>query len=263
MTETRLTSAVALKPASDWALFLDVDGTILHLRDTPDAVEASAHLLNLLETILASLGGATALVSGRSIANLDELFAPHRLPTAGLHGLQRRDAGGKVYESPAPAGLDALRPALLELASTSPKIIFEDKGHSLAVHYRQAPEREDEINSTVEQLIQPYLGELHLMHGKMVCELKPRHANKGTAIRDFMNESPFAGRVPVFVGDDVTDEDGFIWINGAGGHSIRVIDDRDDDSRNAETAARFMLAGVNQVMEWLETWPAALKRQQK
>ena len=110
MTETRLTNALALKPASDWALFLDVDGTILHLRDTPDAVEASAHLLDLLETILVSLGGATALVSGRSIANLDELFAPHRLPTAGLHGLQRRDARGTVYESPVPAGLDGELP---------------------------------------------------------------------------------------------------------------------------------------------------------
>lgn len=260
MTETRLTNALALKPASDWALFLDVDGTILHLRDTPDAVEASAHLLDLLETILVSLGGATALVSGRSIANLDELFAPHRLPTAGLHGLQRRDARGTVYESPVPAGLDALRPALLELASTSSKIIFEDKGHSLAVHYRQAPEREDEINSTVEQLLRPYLGELHLMRGKMVCELKPRHANKGTAIRDFMNEPPFTGRIPVFVGDDITDEDGFVWINGAGGYSIRVVDDRDEETGNQQTVARFMLAGVDQVIEWLETWPAALKR---
>lgn len=253
MNKMHPTSALSLQPSRDWALFLDVDGTILHLRETPDAVEASAHLLELLETILAGLGGALALVSGRSISNLDELFAPHRLPTAGLHGLQRRDALGKVYEAPIPQGLDTLRPALLNVASTSTKIIFEDKGHTLAVHYRLAPEREDEICSMIEELVQPYLHELHIMRGKMVCEIKPRDAHKGTAIRDFMNEAPFSGRVPVFIGDDITDEDGFTWINEASGHSIRVGD-------IDETRAKYQLAGVDEVIAWLERWPATLKQ---
>ena len=121
-------SALALKPTPDWALFLDVDGTILHLRDTPDSVEASDALLNLLEAVLKRLEGAVALVSGRSIENLDALFEPHRLPTAGLHGLERRDATGAVHRIPAPDELDALRPPLLELAGSSTKIILEDKG---------------------------------------------------------------------------------------------------------------------------------------
>jgi trehalose 6-phosphate phosphatase len=245
------TTALALHPQADWALFLDVDGTILHLRDTPDSVEASAHLLDLLESIHTCLGGAVALVSGRTIDNLDELFAPHRLPTAGLHGLQRRDAQGKVHEEAVPEALDTLREPLLQLASSSTKIILEDKGHALAIHYRLAPDRETQIREEVEKLAQPYATDLQVMHGKMVCEIKPWHADKGSAIRDFMNEAPFEGRLPVFIGDDTTDEDGFAYVNELDGHSIRVGD-------SEQTAARYRLPGVDEVIDWLERWPALL-----
>jgi trehalose 6-phosphate phosphatase len=246
-------SAHALRPAPDWALFLDVDGTILHLRDTPDSVSASKALLDLLETISSRLDGAVALVSGRRIDNLDALFSPHRLPTAGLHGLERRDANGTVHTIPAPEALDELRPPLLKLAGSSTKVILEDKGHALAVHYRLAPHMAGEIKDRVEELVRPYSADLHVMHGKMVCEIKPWRADKGSAIRDFMTEVPFKGRIPVFVGDDTTDEDGFAYVNELGGHSVRV-------GVSESTAARHSLPGVDEVISWLADWPALLDR---
>jgi len=249
------TSALSLQPAPDWALFLDVDGTILHLRDTPDSVEAGENLLNILEVILHRLDGAVALVSGRSISNLDSLFSPHRLPTAGLHGLERRGADGIVHRVEEPAALDELRPPLLKLAGSSMKIILEDKGHALAVHYRLAPDMADDIKSLVEQLVRPFSADLHVIHGKMVSEIKPWLADKGSAIRDFMAEAPFRGRVPVFVGDDTTDEDGFAYVNEMNGHSVRV-------GNSEATAARYNLAGVDQVIGWLQSWPSLLDNSQ-
>ena len=244
-------SALSLTPAPDWALFLDVDGTILHLRDTPDGVEAGKHLLEILETILSQLDGAVALVSGRSINNLDALFTPHRLPTAGLHGLERRDAGGRVHKVPEPEALDELRPPLLKLAATSTKVILEDKGHALAVHYRLDPELGNEIKDRVEEMVRPFAADLHVMHGKMVSEIKPWLADKGSAIRDFMTEPPFKGRVPIFIGDDTTDEDGFAYVNALNGHSVRVGD-------SADTAARYSLPGVDEVIAWLQDWRSLL-----
>ena len=248
-----LNSARSLHPSPDWALFLDVDGTILHLRDTPDSVSASDALLELLEAISSRLGGAVALVSGRSIDNLDALFAPHRLPTAGLHGLERRDATGSVHRIPAPEALDTLRPPLLKLAGSSTKVILEDKGHALAIHYRLAPDMAGDIQDRVEELVRPHLTDLHVMHGKMVCEIKPWQADKGSAIRDFMAEVPFKGRIPVFVGDDTTDEDGFAYVNELGGHSVRV-------GIGESTAADHGLAGVDEVISWLTGWPALLDK---
>ena len=247
----RTASALALTPAADWALFLDVDGTILHLRDTPDGVQASEHLLATLEVIVARLDGAVALVSGRSIDTLDSIFAPHRLPTAGLHGLERRSADGSLHTVEEPEALDTLRPQLLALAAASTKVILEDKGHALAIHYRLEPKLGDQIIDRVEQLAQPFLSELHVMHGKMVCEIKSRLADKGSAIRDFMAEAPFKGRLPVFIGDDTTDEDGFAFVNEQNGYSVRVGD-------AAESAACYSIPGVDDVIAWVESWPGLL-----
>jgi trehalose 6-phosphate phosphatase len=244
-------SALALTPAPCWALFLDVDGTILHLRDTPDGVQVGEKLLDILELLLTRLGGAVALVSGRRIDTLDSMFAPHRLPTAGLHGLERRSADGRLHAVAEPAALDELRPQLLTLATTSTKVILEDKGHALAIHYRLEPELSDEIKNRVEQLVQPFSSELHIIHGKMVSEIKSPLADKGAAIRDFMTEAPFKRRLPVFIGDDTTDEDGFAYVNERNGYSVRVGD-------CAETLAYYTLPDVDDVVDWLESWPDML-----
>jgi trehalose 6-phosphate phosphatase len=244
-------SAVSLRPASEWALFLDVDGTLLHLKQTPDGVNRSDRVCQVLEEIMACLGGALALISGRTIQNLDELFVPHRFPVAGLHGLERRDAEGVVHSHSEPQVLDALRPPLTKIANAHEGVIMEDKSRALAIHYRQAPDKATEIKNLVESLVRPLAHELHVIHGKMVSEVKPWHADKGSAISDFMDESPFKGRVPVFIGDDTTDEDGFAFVNQMNGYSVRVGD-------GVETAARYSLENVDKVIAWLESWPPSL-----
>jgi len=256
MDEARRKSVQSLRPAADWALFLDADGTILHLRDTPDSVQASAHLLDVLELIARRLNGAVALVSGRSIDDLDRIFVPHKLPTAGLHGLERRDAAGHVNRFPEPHALQALRGPLNDIAGNNDGVLVEDKSHALAVHYRKAPAKAFEIRKFVEDLIRPLAHELHVIHGKMVSEIKPKHADKGSAIRDFMNEPPFTGRVPVFIGDDTTDEDGFAYVNQLHGYAIRV-------GASENTAAPYSLGDVDEVIAWLESWPASLQQQEQ
>ncbi len=245
-------SARSLCPARDWALFLDVDGTILHLKETPDGVEASAHLLDILEVISQCLNGAVALVSGRSITDLDRIFVPHKLPAAGLHGLERRDAAGRVKKFPVPQTLQTLRGALKDIARRNAGVLVEDKERALAIHYRQAPDKAAEIKRLVENLVRPLAHELHVIHGKMVSEIKPEHADKGSAIRDFMHEAPFTKRVAVFIGDDTTDEDGFAYVNTLPGYTIRV-------GESADTTACYFLENVDDVITWLESWPPFLQ----
>ena len=256
MHKTYCESAQALHPASDWALFLDVDGTILHLKETPDGVKRSDRVCQILEEIMTCLDGAVALVSGRTIDNLDELFVPHRFPVAALHGLERRTADGIVHSHAESEVLDALRPPLIEMANAHEGVIMEDKSRALAIHYRQAPEKAIRTQKFVEDLIRPFAHELHVIHGKMVSEIKPLHADKGSAIRDFMSETPFTGRVPVFIGDDTTDEDGFAYVNHLHGYAVRVGD-------SVNTAARYHLDDVDAVIAWLESWPSLLQNSEQ
>ena len=259
-------------PASrDWALFLDVDGTLLPIAGTPDDVTRSDALCHTLSRLAPALEGALALISGRTIADLDRLFAPLALSAAGLHGLERRDADGRLHLLGEAAALDHLRAPLAALAAENPGLILEDKGRALALHYRQAPELEAEVRERSAALTGPSGDELRLIHGKMVVEIKPRHTDKGSAIRAFMAEPPFAGRTAVFLGDDVTDEDGFRAVNAMGGLSIHVGSghvgaghagsgraETGDVGLAARTAARYQLSEVDQVWRWLEATADAL-----
>jgi trehalose 6-phosphate phosphatase len=234
-------------PAWDarWALFLDVDGTLLEIAQHPDAVRAGPRLTRLLAAACRSLDGALALVSGRSIASLDRIFAPLSLPAAGLHGLERRDARGRVhYPVGYAARIAAARGGLLEFVQSRPGLLLEDKGAALALHYRGAPALEGECRRRIELACAAAGEDFHVQHGKMVFELKPSGSDKGTAVADFMRETPFLGRRPVFVGDDVTDEDGFRAVNALGGLSIRV-------GTGAGSAARIVVADVAAVIDWL------------
>lgn len=252
MKPPKLESARALRPNPTWALFLDVDGTILHFADTPNGVAPSRHVCRALRRLSVSLGGAVALISGRTIENLDRLFAPLRLPTAGLHGLERRDAVGDLHVLGEVEALEHLRQPFADLAASTKGVMLEDKGRALAVHYRLAPDEAGSIRQQVEYLVHPSAGNLRIIHGNMVSEVKPRHADKGSAIHAFMGEAPFLGRVPVFVGDDVTDEDGFAAVNGFDGFAVRV-------GGGAETAARYLLADVDQVIAWLAALPSEIR----
>lgn len=230
-------------PDPRWALLLDVDGTLLHIAETPDGVARSAALCRLLSRLTPALDGAVALISGRTIEDLDRLFEPLKPPAAGLHGLEHRNAKGQISTLGEAEALDHLRAPLAKFAAGYRGLLLEDKGRALAFHYRLAPEREAEVKEKIKNLTGGSR-DLRTIHGKMVVEIKPRHADKGSAVRAFMTEAPFHGRIPVFLGDDVTDEDAFKVVNELNGLSIRV-------GPAQETAARHRLDGVDQVLQWL------------
>lgn len=227
-----------------WALFLDVDGTLLHIAPRPDAVKVEGDLVAVLGRLQTAFGGALALISGRQIAELDRLFAPLRLPVAGLHGLERRDASGQFHRLGSGESLNALRVALSNFAAGNPGVLLEDKGLSLALHYRQAPQTEALARDFVRDLVARQEVELRLLEGKMVLEIKPPLADKGSTVEAFLAEPPFAGRRPLFIGDDVTDEDAFRLVNRRKGISVRV-------GPAAATEARYTLPGVTDVLAWL------------
>jgi trehalose 6-phosphate phosphatase len=211
-----------------------VDGTLLEIAPTPDAVRVDDHLRRLLAEVSHALEGAVALVSGRSIAALDRLFAPQRWPAAGLHGLERRDAAGRLHRhAPARQGLDEARLRLLYLAARTPGMLLEDKGIAIAVHYRAAPEIEPALRRALGEVAARLAPEYHLLEGKQVFELRPASATKSDAVQAFMREAPFAGRRPIYVGDDITDLDGFAAAERAGGLSVAVGDRVDAQLRVA------------------------------
>ncbi len=239
-----------------WALFLDVDGTLVEIATTPHAVRLAPPLLPLLERLRRVCGGALALVSGRRLADLDALFAPLRLPAAGLHGAERRRADGSLAPIPTSSTLlDGVRPALLSFAAAHPGLLLEDKGGSLAVHYRKAPEHGAALHRLARQLAAAEPG-LRLIEGRKVVELQPRGCDKGCAITAFLDEPPFHGRRPVFVGDDTTDEDGFHAVNRLDGLSIKVMDS--ENAAGPPSAARFRVDSIAALRDWLAAVAARL-----
>jgi trehalose 6-phosphate phosphatase len=208
-----------------YCLFLDVDGTLVDFAPTPDGVHIEPALGALLERASEALGGALAIVSGRSLADLDRLFAPRRGPAAGLHGLERRDAQGTTHQAVRGRPELATARAMLEaIAGQHPGVLVEDKGASVAVHFRQAPQLERDLTWLLDQLVHDLGPDFMLLPGACVLELKVRGPTKADAINAFLAEPPFAGRVPVFAGDDLTDVDGFAAVERAGGLSISVGD---------------------------------------
>lgn len=226
------------------ALFLDVDGTLLEIAPRPDEVRVPAGLPDLLERRAGERGGALALVSGRALADIDALFRPWQGAAAGLHGLERRRADlslDRALDPEAAGALDRLRPQFALLARRIRGLLVEDKGATIALHYRAVPERAAEVIAAVESLRHPALREIL---GKMVIEFQPRIRNKGAAVAAFLAEPPFIGRLPVYLGDDTTDEDAFAEINRRGGVSVLVGPAR-------ATAAMRRLPSVASVLDWL------------
>jgi trehalose 6-phosphate phosphatase len=220
-----MTQSPAPSPSLDWCLFLDVDGTLIELTDTPFDTCASDELKTVLKDVSERLEGAVALVSGRSIEYLDALFAPLRLPSAGLHGVERRKASGVMHgASFNDSQLDRARAALADLVHAHPGTLLEDKGRTVAVHYRMAPQFEPAVRESVSSIATTLGTHYHVQAGNMMLEIKPRGFSKGGAIRAFMQEPPFSGRTPVFLGDDFTDLDGFRAVEAHGGISIGVGD---------------------------------------
>ena len=202
------------------ALFVDFDGTLVEIAPRPDAVSLPAGMVELLAALHTRLGGALSVVSGRPIAELDAFLAPLRLPAAGLHGAERRSASGVVTRLPE-TNLGEVVAELQALATLHAGLLVEPKPGAVALHYRLAPDCEALALQAMQTALQRSPG-MALMHGKMVIEMKPAEASKGRAIAAFMAEPPFAGRRPLFAGDDTTDESGFAVVQAAGGLGIKV-----------------------------------------
>lgn len=209
-------------PQPNWALFLDIDGTLLDIAETPDRVVVPAGLRADLKAAEKLLGGALALVSGRPIADIDKLFDPLLLAASGQHGSEWRPTPSAttqaLAEQPLPQGLHE---AAALLGDLHPGIIVERKSHALAVHYRHAPELGPAIGSRLASAMARFDG-LMLLHGKFVWEIKDATHSKGTAVERFLQQPAFADRVAVFVGDDRTDEDGFRAVQAKGGLAFPV-----------------------------------------
>jgi trehalose 6-phosphate phosphatase len=218
-----MTRAAPPPLALDWCLFLDIDGTLVDFTDTPSQTEADAEVTDLVRSLHARLDGAVALVSGRAIDTIDALFMPLKLPASGLHGVERRDAAGALHgRDYSDKGLNGARAALNQLSKSYPGTLIEDKGRNIAVHFRLAPQFADAVRRTVFQIVAPLSERYQLQEGSLMLEIKPRGASKGRAVRAFMREAPFSGRRPVFIGDDLTDMDGFAAVEKDGGLSIGV-----------------------------------------
>jgi len=229
--------------SDDMALFLDFDGTLVEIARTPGAVEASGAMIACLEGIVAHLGGALAIVSGRPIHEIDHYLAPLRLPCAGLHGLETRlHPDEEIERAPVGPEIEALKAALAGSGLLGRGVSIEDKGAAIAVHYRIAPDCEATVVEVMQAAIAD-LPDLHLVRGKMVVEAKPAYRDKGWAVETFMDLAPFRGRTPVFVGDDVTDEDGIRAAESVGGFGVKV--------GTAESLARFRVSDVAGVRDWL------------
>lgn len=237
--------------ARTWALFLDIDGTLLDLAPEPQAVRVPPGLAARIGALARGLGGALALVSGRPLSDIDRFF-PGGFDAAGTHGAQWR-LGGTATEpgSAIGAALLEMTPLLREETARLPGVMLEHKPHALALHYRLAPEREAQVRSLAACAAERLGPAFRLQIGKLVVEILPAEAGKGAAIERFLGRPPYAGRTPVFVGDDRTDEDGFAVVNARGGLSIRV-------GAGAPTQARFQLDSPAAVRDWLAGLVASL-----
>jgi len=238
-------SANLSAPSANWAYFFDIDGTLADLAPTPSEVRLEHDLHQLIRRLHVNTGGALALISGRSIDDVDTIFGAPLLPVAGQHGLERRNARGKISHHDAISEkLESARTHLRDAVPRYNGLLLEDKGMSLALHYRAVPALASFAHRMMRGVHATMGPEYVILTGKRIIEIKPSGKDKGEAVREFMEEQPFRGRTPVFIGDDVTDEHGFAVVNSLGGHSIKV--------GRGITAARWRLADVVAVRSWLE-----------
>jgi trehalose 6-phosphate phosphatase len=228
------------------ALLLDVDGTLLDMADAPDLVVVPPGLTDLLAQLHDRLEGALALVSGRPIGDLDLLFAPLVLPAAGEHGGEvRHDADRPIVAmATRPEALASLCAKLTVAVAGSAGVHIERKRTGFAMHYRQAPHLAAELRRLVDDGVAEFAEEIHVQPGKMVLEIKGRGCSKASGVAALMEEPPFAGRRPLFIGDDATDRDAFAAARQFGGHCVSVGSDNAD-------IADWVFASPAAVRAWL------------
>lgn len=241
----------------EWAVFLDVDGTLIDLASTPTGIVIPEELPAQLFALSGLVGGAMALVTGRSIKSADSMFAPYQFTIAGMHGSEVRSSSGEISRKMIDrTALDQARQELEKLTARWPQAIIEDKGLAIAMHYRLVPEAERAVQATMST-IHSRLGDgWKLQSGKMVVELLPSGTDKGSAIADFMSMPPFKGRKPLAIGDDLTDEAMFHFVNASNGRSVRV------GEALFQSEARHKVQSANEVRAWIAAVTSANQKQQ-
>ncbi|MFC4274797.1 trehalose-phosphatase [Achromobacter aloeverae] len=228
-----------------YAFLFDLDGTLAPIAASPELAAVPEATRATLEKLHAVCGGALAIVSGRPISEIDHLLAPRVYCAGGLHGAQLRGPDGRQAQLEVDAeAVAAMVRALLPLTQAHAGLKLEDKGLSLALHYRNAPALQGLVSEAVNEALRPHTHAFVLQPGKMVLEIKPRQASKAGAISRLMDMSPFAGRLPLFAGDDLTDEAGFDIARRMGGVSIKVGD--------GDTRAQWRMPTPAALAAWLD-----------
>jgi trehalose 6-phosphate phosphatase len=230
--------------ADGWAIFLDFDGTLVDLAPSPAEVKVPPDLPELLARVHARAGGALAILTGRPIAAIDAFLAPLRLPVGGIHGAEIRFPDGTLARAAPSAALASIRARLQNFVARRPGLFLEDKGIALAVHYRAAPEFRREVELEVFRMAEE-AADLAAQEGKMVVELRPALGVKDEGLNALLARPPFAGRRPLAIGDDRTDEPMFVSANAHGGLSVRV------GPKGHDTHAGLSLAAPAAVRDWL------------
>jgi trehalose 6-phosphate phosphatase len=225
------------------SLLLDIDGTLLDIAPTPEAVRVPPTLVGAIDALAKRMSGAIGFVSGRTIETIDSLFAPVKLAAVGCHGAEIRENPGAEVQT-APTLSDGVRACVREIAAVAPGVLFEDKGYTFALHFRAVPDAGSAIlRALMERRALLMSQDLVILRGKEVIEIKPRWFNKGTGLAHLMREAPFKGRTPVFLGDDTTDEDVFRVLPDFDGIGISV-------GRRIEGAGH-MFGSPRAVRDWL------------
>ena len=232
------------------SMFLDFDGTLVEIAERPDAVAVDARLRALITCLTERLDGRVAIISGRAAADIRTLFGDLPIAIAGSHGVELCWPDGRIQTPDRPAALDHVLGEMAALRERYPGVLIEDKPFGAALHYRQAPEAEEEARALAERLAREH--GLALQPGKMVFEIQLHGRDKGAALRAFMAEPLMDGTRPVFIGDDITDESAFAAARSLNGFGILVGPPR-------ATEALYGLAGVAQSLDWLDVACRSLK----
>jgi trehalose 6-phosphate phosphatase len=233
------------------ALFLDIDGTLLDVALTPSTVHVPPGLAELLETLSARLSGAMAIITGRPIAEADELLQPWKFAAAGVHGGEMRATATAKVQSLTPSFNPDLHNDLKTIAGAMPGVVLEDKGAGIAMHYRLVPNLREPLLATLEALIPKYPGQFAICEGRKVVEILPVGFSKGRALRKLTSFPQFSGRIPIMIGDDISDIDAFRAAEALGGYGMKVAGENFPPSE-----ASF--SGPQDVLAWLKKQSEAL-----